>query len=496
MIDYSKGPPLGQIAKELGGYVTFAEILKALRQTEDPRKATPEVVASLITPHSLIVKKVALPTPIPRKLQQNSEIAQISKELNVTIKGAGNFIVQIRNLLGYGVKYSVILKAIKQIEDGNQVSPEAVASLIPAITFHPSPTLTLIAKKLNVDTKTAVSFITQVRNLLGYSVKYKVILEVIKQIANREQVTPETVAPLLQKVRPFHGDLFSLALKLKEQIKKEAYQTFFTSLDVYLPPEAINTLKDFSRQCWREINNEKRRYQVPSKGRAEIMVSDRLKNLIDLNLVRFIQEGIAPPGVFLEFEFSEPSIVDTVIVKNDGSIEGFHESVGVDDSFRIIIEAVALAYYRDLVTPGKVSYYERDSGGPRTKRSLNSLSPKPRELPRPQHVPLHIKNTPRLKGRQSYHLYAWHEAQERARHGVVGHIRWIGRSFIASPRKQRQAWEVASIKLRPGYTWVIEHERGEPGSSGLRLSPDGCLMEITLFLPPERASVELDKLLL
>lgn len=252
-MDYSKGPPLGQIAKELdtntegarkfaaqvfkelGGYVTFAEILKALRQTEDPKKATPEVVASLLTPHSLMMKKYTLPTPIPQKSQQDKEIIQISEELNVDIESAEKFIAQVRILLGYHVKYHVMLKAIKQIGKDEQISPEAIASFIPSIPFLNSSVTNQIAEKLSIDVKIAASFIVQVQKLLGRSVKLKAILEVIKQIADREQVTPSQVASLLQKVQPFDKNLFSLALMLKEQIKKETQQAFFTNLNLWLP---------------------------------------------------------------------------------------------------------------------------------------------------------------------------------------------------------------------------------------------------------------------
>jgi hypothetical protein len=264
----------------------------------------------------------------------------------------------------------------------------------------------------------------------------------------------------------------------------------------HAPTFDAEQLLNYSRSCYADLQN-KRRYQVPSQGRAEIITSDRLKNLIGLNLVRFVQEDTEAPGVLLRFEFGlhRPAI-GLVRVNKNGTTEGFHEFIWLNDSFRAIIDAIALAYYRDLVTPGKIYYYERGRGKPRAKRPLNSISPKPRELPRPQNIPLHTKNNPRLKGHSFHHLHTWHEARERAGHLVIGHIRWIGDGFIADSEKQQQASEHLGKKLSPGYTFVIEHDRGGLGSGGLKLSPDGYLMEPTLFLPPERASVELDKLLL
>ncbi|MBI1880946.1 MAG: hypothetical protein HYR94_22430 [Chloroflexi bacterium] len=222
-----------------------------------------------------------------------------------------------------------------------------------------------------------------------------------------------------------------------------------------------------------------------------------MKHLIDLNSVQFIQEGIAPPGIFVKFEFGEQPIVDTVKVKQDGDTEGFHKSVATNQSFLTLIEAITLAYYRDLVTPGKIYYYQPGRRDPRPGpyRPPNPKPPNPRELPRPQNIPLHVKNNPRLKDRAFHQLHTWHEARERARHLVVGHIRWSGEGFIANPEKQQQASQHLGKKLPPGYTFVIEHDRGGLGSGGLRLSSDGYLMERTLFLPPERASADLDKLL-
>jgi hypothetical protein len=257
----------------------------------------------------------------------------------------------------------------------------------------------------------------------------------------------------------------------------------------------ITALLNYGRDCYIDLQN-RRRYQVPSQGRAEIIASDRLKKLLGLNSIRFIQEDIEAPGILLRFEFGlhQPAI-GLVKVNKDGTTEGFHEFIWFDNSFRTIIEAVALAYYRDLVTPGKIHIYKPGSGGLRTEKPLNPVSPHPRKLPRPQNIPLHAKNNPRLRDRAFHELHTWHEARERARHLVVGHTRWIGKGFIADPEKQRQALAHLGKKLPSGYTFVIEHDRGELSNSGLKLTSDGYLTERTLFLPPERASTELDKLL-
>ena len=64
----------------------------------------------------------------------------------------------------------------------------------------------------------------------------------------------------------------------------------------------LENVKIFCQQCWDEIQSERRRYQISSKGRIEILAADRLSQLINLKLVRFIQEGTSAPQVFWVIE--------------------------------------------------------------------------------------------------------------------------------------------------------------------------------------------------
>jgi hypothetical protein len=223
-------------------------------------------------------------------------------------------------------------------------------------------------------------------------------------------------------------------------------------------PTIIKTL-DYRRQCWDEIR-EKRRYQVPSKGWAEVMASNKLKQLFGLELIRFFQEGVKPPEVFLQFKFQheERHSIGLLKIKNDGSTEGFHEVVTPNSLYQCIIEAVALSYYRDLVTPGEFSYYKSGRGAPKTRSS--GPSP-PRTLPRTQGVPIYTEGTTRLRQRRTFRLAEWYYAQEWARHNVTGHIRWVDKYFTAGSKKRKQA-QKAGVHLPQGYTWVVEHERGGP----------------------------------
>jgi hypothetical protein len=244
----------------------------------------------------------------------------------------------------------------------------------------------------------------------------------------------------------------------------------------------IQDLRDYCKQCWIEIG-EKRRYQVPSQGRAEILASDKLADLMHLKSVRFFQEGANAPSVFLAFHFEETPLVGILKVGRSGNTRGFHNSV-VSNLFEAIVEAITLSYYRDLVTPGKVYFYKPGSSLPHHR----SLSPKLggfRKLPRPQMMPL---SEPKL-----YDFREWHYAQERARQSVTGHMRWFEKGFRADWEKQQQARK-AGVELPLGYTWVIEHDRGSSESDRLILNGTD-LVEHIFFAPPERASAELNSLL-
>jgi hypothetical protein len=267
-----------------------------------------------------------------------------------------------------------------------------------------------------------------------------------------------------------------------EKINKLA-ETFQANISSLNP----DNLSKFSQRCWIEIMS-KHSYQVPSYGRAEILVSDRLYDLLNLDSIRFIQEGANAMlhEVFLAFIFRGSPRLGIVKVKSDGSTEGFHE-LGAHLMVKFVIESIAIAYYRDLVVPGEVYYYSpRNIQAIRPRhesKSKQKKSKKPRSLPRRQTI---------LES--AYSLSNWYYVQERARHDVVGHRRWVDRNFVAEGEKQLQARR-AGVYLPQGFTWVIEHERGGHKSGGLILNGFD-LVERTIFSPPSRATHELAELYL
>ena len=241
-------------------------------------------------------------------------------------------------------------------------------------------------------------------------------------------------------------------------------------------------LGELTKSCWREIQ-QTRRYAVPSRGHAEILIDHELLTTLGLTSIRFVQEGVKAPGVYIRFHFGElPWQVGIVRVTSQGEVEGFHEQQR--GLLNAAVHGIALTYYRDLVTPGEKVFYEPTGIRSMPKTPGLPGARKRRTLPRPQRIPV---------GLIVVDFDEWYYTQERARHSVVGHIRWVSPGFKASREKQQEARE-AGVWLPESYTWVVEHERGGLGSARIRLRR-GDLTRRTLFAAPMRASDDLVKLL-
>lgn len=230
---------------------------------------------------------------------------------------------------------------------------------------------------------------------------------------NKEErwITHELVLDLLARLVP-ENSFFSRAVRRITERQRQV---------------KIKLLQDYSQKCWQTICSNSRRYQVPSQGHAEIIASNDLVSTIDLRSVRFIQEGIRAPGVFVQFRFGEPSTIGVVSINIDGVFSGFYQ-LSDDLWFQELIKAIAVAYYRDLVIPGKMYLPKapRPKHRQRREASLSSNTMRHRRIP-----------TPRTLKR--YSLEDWYESQEIARHLVRGHPRWVGDYYVAPPEKQQQA---------------------------------------------------------
>ncbi|MBE2198716.1 MAG: hypothetical protein IAE79_08910 [Anaerolinea sp.] len=246
----------------------------------------------------------------------------------------------------------------------------------------------------------------------------------------------------------------------------------------------LHSLSTYSESCWRAIYSKERQYQIPSNGRAEIMAPSFVARRINLYSVRLTQEGVKAPGLFVQFKFTDPACVGILKIDPSGNIAGFHEMMG-NTWGQELIKAVALSHYRDLVIPNPVSPSASKRAASHQPRSGRGGPPGGRQAAKPFPT-----QQPRKK---QYSLTDWYESQEIARHNVRGHTRWIGRDFVADSEKYSQARR-AGVILQDGYTWVIEHERGNPKPTPIRLDGED-LAEHTLFTPPPKAEDDLARIL-
>jgi len=240
----------------------------------------------------------------------------------------------------------------------------------------------------------------------------------------------------------------------------------------------FSSVNEVCTNCWREIIHS-RRYEIPSKGRIEILTTEKIENLLNIQAVRFIQEGASAPEVFVRFEFTDLKI-GVLRINSDGSTNGFHEKYLLVKS---IVNALSLTYYRDLVVPIYIETSRKREINPNEERNHGGKKLKSKKFPR-HYFP----------NNNVHEFREWHLAQHRARHDVVGHVRRISPGYYADWDKQEQAMR-AGIELPIGYTWVIEHKRGGQEDTFLVLVGTD-LPRRTRFLPPTRAESDLDRLLI
>lgn len=156
-----------KVRQMVGIPVKYVIILDVLKHFEDPKQATPEVIASL------------------------TQMSQIAASLNLNINTAREFVTKIEELVGTPLKHEVILNTLKHIKyQKKAISPETVASLIQAAP--------VIASVLKVDINAVKDFVGEVWQLAGMPVKSETILDILKIIKDTTSITPETIVSLIQ----------------------------------------------------------------------------------------------------------------------------------------------------------------------------------------------------------------------------------------------------------------------------------------------------------
>lgn len=262
-----------------------------------------------------------------------------------------------------------------------------------------------------------------------------------------------------------------------------------------LNPETVTVATRESRHDWRAITSEERLYAIPARGYAEIQVHPDVIRRTGITALRFIQEYSVAPAVriratLIDDQHPTRDLVGWIALDRDGATTGFHQKVP-DPSYATYVHTMVLAYYRDLVVPTIVMAISQQwTGAERTSKPLRyAASVSPRAEPTMRSLPRQ-----RSDERRTADLAEWHHAQERARHGVVAHTRWVRANFRADPDKVREAAR-AGIQLTAGHTWVRDHERGVIQEYG-RITLNGYeLVHPMLFTAPTRATRLLRSLL-
>jgi hypothetical protein len=255
-----------------------------------------------------------------------------------------------------------------------------------------------------------------------------------------------------------------------------------------LNPEAVTAATRESRQDWRAITSEERLYAIPARGYAEIQVHPDVVRRTGITALRFIQEYSVAPAVriratLIDDQHPTRDLVGWITLDRDGDTSGFHQQMR-DPSYATYVHTMVLAYYRDLVVPTIVMAISQHwTGAERASKPLGyGSSGPPRTEPTPRSLPRQ-----RIDERRTADLAEWHHAQERARHGVVAHTRWVRAEFRADPDKVREAAR-AGIQLTAGHTWVRDHERGAIQEYGRIILNGYELVHPMLFTAPTRAT--------
>jgi len=234
---------------------------------------------------------------------------------------------------------------------------------------------------------------------------------------------------------------------------------------------------------WDDICSEKRMYEIPSNGRAEIEAPAILTKYTNILSFKFIQEGLESPSIYVLALFrsnNDTPLAGTIVVNRDGSIKGFVDLIN-NRTYYFLVYYMIIATYHAFVIPQHREQHHSAHQEHSSRMQHEGTTIQQRSLPRIR----------RQSGASP--LNDWYEAQAKATHTVIGHERYISKTFRAAHIKYLQA-EKAGITLRPGHTWVQGHARGEATSIHENIYLDGDdLLKPTLFKAPDHLHHDLVK---
>lgn len=245
-------------------------------------------------------------------------------------------------------------------------------------------------------------------------------------------------------------------------IDKYAIQMIEESLNTYLVDYDMEKCNKYCQVCIKDIQYN-RSYMVPENGLCEFKVCDIYDDLLGINRIRFVQEYLDPPEVFIRILFNEPSVVEIIKISLDGSGKF---CIGQDWSevSKILLKICAYGNYRDLVkAPDVYSYFPGIRSLSRPENYDPTRNPI-RYMPRKRYIPiLNINELMRQEPDEQYldDEYTRDENFFRRPGYVTGHLRYLGDYFIANWIKEEECRQYLGQDLPSGYTFVNQYYRGE-----------------------------------
>jgi len=233
-------------------------------------------------------------------------------------------------------------------------------------------------------------------------------------------------------------------------------------------------LRKYSKKCWNTILTS-RYYTVPERGLCEFKISEKFDEILGIEKIRFIQEDLNPPEVYVRVLFKEPQVIEIIKVCDDGSVQ-FCIGESWSDISKLLLQVCALGNYRDLVRAPDVYFYFPGIRSPYRPRDYNPKIHPIRYMPRKRYIPIvlnrHLIDDEQLIDDE----YTRNLPVKRGPGHVVGHIRRLPEGYKAHWIKEVECQLNLGIDLPEGCTYVNEYDRG-----GSMVSMDGKI----IVTPPE-----------
>lgn len=253
-----------------------------------------------------------------------------------------------------------------------------------------------------------------------------------------------------QYLKPEYGE---------EWIDNESIHLIEGTFDEMLVEPLFDKWEKTNQTCINIITFD-RHYTIPPEGYAEFKISSVFDDLLRIEKIRFVQEGLNPPEVFIRILFSEPSVVEILKICEDGQVN-FCIGDNWSEMSKELLKLCALVNYRDLVRAPEVYFYFPGIRSPRRPKDYNPERNPIRYIPRKRYIMI---VHPKYIEADDYEHDEYTDDISRSPGEVVGHLRYLGDYFEASWIKEEECRQYLGRDLPQGYTFVNPYFRGGSGS--------------------------------